>query len=203
MALGAEPLLVFFSTGKDSVVMLDLLMQHHSGPRRYFYMYFMAVRPSTERLLSWYEHHYSITIERIPDESTRSVASGKKVRLADIESELRAETDYSYIAQGVRRDESMARRGMLAKTANGIDSRNLKFYPIADVKAKEALAYCKLHRLPLPVEYSYGLDHEISAPDGELLMLLKHNMPEDYKAIADAWPGAEAATKKAMWYGSK
>lgn len=200
-SLKYEPLIVLFSTGKDSVAMLDLLAKHHTGEMRVFFLYFMTVLPSRERILRWYENHYGITIERIPPQETRSIQQGKKIKLGDIEKQLRAETDISYVTLGVRRNESMARRGMLAKIAEGVDQRNLKFYPVADMTAKEVKAYCQVNKLPLPVEYGYGLKHEISAPDSELLLWVKHNMPDDYRALVEAWPEAEAMTKRAAWYG--
>jgi sulfate adenylyltransferase subunit 2 len=183
--------------------MLDLLCKHHESDMVFVYLYYFATTPSKDALLRWYERRYRITINRLPGPATRSIECGKKIRMADIEAELRQEHDISYIAQGVRRDESFARRGMLAKTVDGVDARNLKFYPVCDISAKEAMAYCKANKLPLPVEYSRGLKHEISEADGELLLWVKNNFPADYSALKTASPMVEAMTKRAQWYGGK
>jgi 3'-phosphoadenosine 5'-phosphosulfate sulfotransferase (PAPS reductase)/FAD synthetase len=108
--------------------------------------------------------------------------------MADIEHGLRAKYNISWIAQGVRRDESMARRGMLAHLSYGIDERNKKLYPIADFSTKQVMAYAKLNKLPLPPEYQHGFKHDFSVPDVDVLVYLKNNYPKDYKKVIAEFP---------------
>jgi len=187
-----EPIIVMFSTGKDSIVMADLLIKGYSGKKEFVFLYFVHGLEIKQRIIEYYEKHWNIKIRQQPHFLSLSLKTGKKYKIADIEHGLRAKFDISYIAQGVRRDESMARRGMLAHLPYGIDEKYKKLYPIADFSAKDVMAYIKLNKLPLPVEYSHGWKHDFSVPDVDGLVYLKNNFPNDYKNVIAEFPQLEA-----------
>jgi 3'-phosphoadenosine 5'-phosphosulfate sulfotransferase (PAPS reductase)/FAD synthetase len=190
--LNGEPIIVMFSTGKDSICMTDLLMQGYSGPKEFVYLYFVQGLEIKQRIIDYYETYWHIKIHQQPDPTSLSMKTGKKYRLADVEHGLRAKYNISYIAQGIRRNESMARRGMLAHLPYGIDERNKKLYPIADFSDKMVMSYVKLHKLPLPIEYNHGAKHDFSVPDVDDLVYLKNNFPNDYRKVIEEFPHLEA-----------
>ena len=190
--LNGEPLIVMFSTGKDSIVMADLLIKGYRGHKEFVFLYFVPGLDIKQRIIGHYENRWNITVHQQPHYGALSLKTGKKYRMADIEHGLRAAFNISYIAQGVRRDESMARRGMLAHLPYGIDERNKKLYPIAGFSAKDIMAYIKLRKLPLPVEYSHGWKHDLSVPDVDGLVYLKNNFPKDYAKVIAEFPRLEA-----------
>jgi len=187
-----EPIIVMFSTGKDSIVMADLLLKGYSGKKEFVFLYFVPGLEIKQRFIEHYEKRWNVKIHQQPHFETLSLKTGKKYKMADIERGLRAKFNISYIAQGIRRDESMARCGMLAHLPYGIDERNKKLYPIADFSAKDVMAYIKLNKLPLPVEYSHGWKHDFSVPDVDGLVYLKNNYPNDYKKVIAEFPQLEA-----------
>jgi sulfate adenylyltransferase subunit 2 len=187
-ALQGAPVIVFFSTGKDSIVMSDLLVKGYSGPKKFVYLYFVKGLEIKQRIIDYYEKRWQVHIHQQPHYRYLSLKTGKKYKQADIEHGLRARYNISWIAQGVRRDESLARRGMLAHLPYGIDERNKKLYPIADLSAKQVMAYIKLNKLLLPPEYQHGLKHDFSVPDVDLLVYLKNNYPNDYKKVIAEFP---------------
>jgi len=189
-----EPLIVMFSTGKDSIAMSDLLVKHYPGRMEFVFLYFVQGLEIKQRIIDHYESRWHVRIHQQPHYGALSLKTGKRHKMGDIERGLRVKYDISYIAQGIRRDESVARRGQLAHLPHGIDEKYRKVYPIADFSAKDVMAYIKLNRLPLPMEYSHGLKHDFSVPDVDLLVYLKNNFPADYKKVIAEFPHLEAIT---------
>jgi len=187
-----EPIIIMFSTGKDSIVMADLLMKGYAGKKEFVFLYFVEGLEIKQRIIEHYEKRWNIKIHQQPDFTNLSLKTGKKYKMSDIERGLRAKFNISYIAQGVRRDESMARRGMLAHLPYGIDEKYKKLYPIADFSAKDVMSYIKLNKLPIPVEYSHGWKHDFSTPNVDGLIYLKNNFPNDYKKVIAEFPHLQA-----------
>lgn len=192
-ALKDEPVLIFFSTGKDSIVSTDLFFKHHKGKKELVFLYFVDGLEIKEKMLRYYEKKWGCKIHRRPSfEHLNLLQDKKKYRMADIEASIREEFNISWIVQGVRKDESLARRGMLAHLPYGIDEKYRKLYPISDWSAKKVLSYCKLNKLPLPVEYQHGMKHDFYIPDAKLLLYLKNNFADDYKKVIQTFPQLEA-----------
>jgi len=187
-----EPIIIMFSTGKDSIVMADLLVKGYSGKKEFVFLYFVEGLEIKQRIIDHYEKRWNIKIHQQPHFGALSLKTGKKYKMTDIEHGLRTKFNISYIAQGVRRDESLARRGMLAHLPYGIDEKYKKLYPIADFSAKDVMSYIKLNKLPLPTEYSHGWKHDFSVPDVDGLVYLKNNFPNDYQKVTAEFPQLEA-----------
>lgn len=202
-ALSKEPLIIQFSGGKDSIVMLDLLMRHHTGKKVVVFMYFVPELDVKNRVIRYYEKKYGIKIDQVPSHRTLTLKTGKKWKMADVENMLREKYDITYIAQGSRKQDSMARRGMLQKLNNGVDYRNYKFYPVAEMSTREIMAYIKLNKLVLPVEYNHGMDRDFWVPDVPKMLWLKNNFPEDYKKVITEFPQLEAMVIRERLHGSQ
>jgi phosphoadenosine phosphosulfate reductase len=181
-----------FSTGKDSIVTLDLMIKHYKGPMKFVYLYFVKGLPMKEAILQHYEKRYGITIDRLPDSSHIFMKTGKRHKLAHIEADIRFKYDISYLATGIRRDETFSRRGMLAHIEHGIDEKYKKLYPVIDFSKKDIYAYIKFHKLPLPIEYNSGKDRDLYVPSASTLLILKRNYPNDYQVIIKEFPQLEA-----------
>lgn len=190
-----------FSTGKDSCVMMDLMMKHYKGEMKFCYLYFVPNLSYKEDVLTWYEKRYGITIDRKPSPNTLSLMTGKKITQSAVYQTLRKEYDIAYLAQGVRRDESLARRGMLAHIENGIDERNKYLYPVADFSTKQVWAYIKINKLKVGAEYQGGYKHDLSVMDAEGLLYIKNQFPQDYQKIIAAIPRMEDKIKRLEFYG--
>lgn len=202
-ALKNEPVLIMFSGGKDSIVVLDLFMRYFPKEQiKVVHYYFVPCLSIKERVLTWYEEKYNIEIIREPDSKTIALQSGKKsYSQANQEAVLRKKYNVKYLAQGIRKQDSMARRGMLANLPYGIDERNGKLYPIAEWTTKQVMSYIKLNKLMLPVEYSIGWDHDFYIPNATGMLMLKNNFPEDYNKVIAVFPQLESMAKRVEMYG--
>lgn len=198
-----EPVLVLFSGGKDSIVALDLCMRYFKRSQvEVLHYYFVPDLSIKERVLTWYESKYGIKIIREPDSKTIALQSGKKsYKQADQEAVIRKKYDVKYLIQGIRKQDSMARRGMLANLPYGIDERNGKLYPISEWTTKQVISYIKLNKLMLPVEYSMGQNRDFYIPNAEGMLMLKNNFPEDYNKVIAVFPQLEPMAKRVEMYG--
>jgi len=192
--LGEAPAVVMFSTGKDSIATLDLMMRHYKGPMKFVYLYFVNGLPMKECILRHYEKRYGIQIDRLPDRSHIFLKTGKRYQMAHLEQDIRSRLNISWLASGIRRDEMLGRRGMLAKIESGIDEKYRKLYPVASFSKKAIYSYVKLHKLPLPAEYNTGKDRDFWVPSASDLVILKRNFPDDYRMIIAEFPQLEAVT---------
>ena len=195
-----EPCLVGFSTGRDSVVMLDLLMKNYRGKMTFIYYYFVPNLDYKEKLLRYYESKYDIKIERRPHWITLSYMLGRRVEQGDVMKNSRHEFDLTYFALGTRRSESLTRRGQLAHIYD-IDEKFKYFYPVIDFTTKQIDAYVKMNNLVIGDEYRQGFKHDLSVPDNMGLLYIKNQYPDDYKKIIQTFPQLEAGIKRIEMYG--
>jgi 3'-phosphoadenosine 5'-phosphosulfate sulfotransferase (PAPS reductase)/FAD synthetase len=190
-ALKNEPLLLMFSTGKDSIVACDLMFKHHEGPKTLVFLYFVDGLEIKERVLRFYEDRWNTKIIRRPSADSLKMLTGKKIKLSDIEAGLRKEFNATWTVWGIRRSDSMQRMAIIGKTDRGIDERNRKLYPIGWWKPSEVYSYCKFNKLVLPIEYQHGFKRDFSNPDGDALIYLRNTFPNDYKKVIEKFPICE------------
>lgn len=193
-ALRDTPVALLFSGGKDAVAMADLWLKYHEGPKRWVFFYFVDGLEIVESVLRHYEQRWNITIDRRPCHETVSLMSrannnGRKYKFADVEKNYKAEVGINWSVTGIKRCDSLARRGMLkALGAEGIDQKQKRVYPVIDWSNKQALAYCKMNKLPLGVNYTVGINFSFWLPNDEYLIWLRGRYPDDFKKIVDTFP---------------
>jgi phosphoadenosine phosphosulfate reductase len=203
-ALEGEPILVMFSGGKDSIVCLDLALKYFPRDRLTFISYYFVPDLSIkERILTWYEDKYKIEIHREPDSKVIAYETGRKsYKQSDQEFAIRKKYNAKYLMQGIRKQDSMGRRGMLAHLDHGIDERNGKLYPIGDWSTRQVFSYIKLRKLALPIEYSMGMPRDFYIPNGRGMQFLKNNFPEDYAKVIEVFPNLEMMSRRVEFYGN-
>lgn len=189
-----DHILLFFSGGKDSIVSADLLRKHFRGKITWLYLYFVKGLQVIEPTLAYYSRAWGVEIHQRPCHETLALLAkreGKRKKLysiGDIEKRYREEFEVEWICTGYRRDESLSRRGAMAKAPEGIDLKYKKIYPVANFSAKQILAYCKLYKFPLPLTYSLGAERSVWVPDANQLIWLRSYFPGDYTRIVSAFP---------------
>jgi 3'-phosphoadenosine 5'-phosphosulfate sulfotransferase (PAPS reductase)/FAD synthetase len=168
------------------------MFRYHHGIKRLVYMYLVDGLSFKEKILSYYEKRWNTTIERIQSPVAVELSQGKKILLGQIEKNLRYKHNISWIVTGLRCSDSLIRRyfGRQADT-DGIDFRNRKVYPIKYWKERDVFSYCKINKLPLPVEYAMGARHDFCHPSIQALCWLKRCFPSDYKKVIDTYPKLE------------
>lgn len=190
--------IIFFSTGKDSVVMLDLIQRFFPNKNHeYIFLYIHKGLSIRETVLSHYSKRYGIEFQQYPQfDVAHQAGVGKKLKQSNIEKFIRAKHNKIWMFYGYRKSESLERRGMMAHIDNGIDWKYKKLYPLADWSAKDVLHYIKQNRLVLPPDYRSGF-RDINIFKGAALLWLYQNYRDDYELIRSQYPGIEGELLRA------
>lgn len=200
----SDSVLVAFSGGKESVVVLDMCFRYfkHVQP---FFQYAVPGLSFNEKLLTWYENKYNTEIIRLPIETTGTMfrygiytipdPTFPVVSETDVWNYVRHETGIWYVAGGERINDSMMRRARI-KHSGTIDELQGRMFPVAMWKTQEIYDYIKHHKLFLAKEQKV-LKHSLRIFHPEDLLYIQKNLPDDYDRILHMFPLAGAIIKKA------
>ncbi len=194
--------IIMFSTGKDSIALLDLCCKYMDPSRlKIVHLYFVRGLSWRENLFRHYENRYSITIKQYPQVDVASIYKSKsfsavnrevkKLTQPEMDRFLRKEFNTSWMMYGYKKTDSLSRRGIISKLGNGIDYRNYKAYPLADWNEKDVFNYCKREKLPLPADYNMNF-RDVNFFHGNSLKWVYNNYPDDYNKIVATYPFIEA-----------
>lgn len=199
VSLKTRRAILFYSTGKDSVVALDLMHEYFDEIICVF-MYFVPNLEHINRWLKWAEVRYSkIKLVQVPHWNLSYVLrSGtfcvpnpnvKVFKVAHVDESMRLQYGINWTFYGMKKADSMNRRLMLNTYENGISDTN-KVYPLHEWSNKEVLAYMKANKLPEPVRYSKNASGGVGF-NIECYLYLKHNEPNDLQKMLKAFPLSE------------
>lgn len=195
-----DSVIVAFSGGKDSVVTLDLCCRYFKNVTAFF-MYQVSDLSFQEATIRWAEQKYGIEIERIPHfELSEFMAYGSFrhydtsvpiIGMNDIYKYVRLTNDMWWIAAGERISDSIVRRAMMKKSGC-IDDKRGRFFPIANFRKKDILAYIKHHKLKYAPETS-SMGHSFRSLAQKDMAMLKQHYPKDYERVKSWFPYVEAS----------
>lgn len=204
----SDSVIVAFSGGKDSCVVMDLCMRYF---RRCvpFFMYLVPDLEFQEKLLRQYEKRYNTEIIRIPHfECSNFLKYGSFtlyddnvdiVGIKDTYEYLREKTGIHWIAAGERAKDSIVRNAMIKKSGS-IDYKRGRFYPVAYWSKQEILHYIKMKKLYLsPEQKKLGFSFRSLA--GSELSVIKNLYPADFEKIKAIYPFCEASVKRFEIFG--
>lgn len=202
-----DSVLVGFSGGKDSTVVLDLCFKYFKHVQPYF-LYMVKDLEFQEKILRYYEKRYNTKILRYPHfQVSEFLAYGTCcladdyspiVKTHDMYNYIREETGIYWLAGGERMADSIIRNAMM-KRSGSIDHKRGKIYPIAYWKKKHVMAYLKNNKLPLSLESRIlGFSFRSFMPE-EMYKIRKH-FPKDFEKIKEVFPLIEASVKKYEYY---
>lgn len=186
--------IVFFSTGKDSVVLLDLCIKHLKRVEAVF-LYVVPDLEYKNAILEKYEKRYNIKIHQLPLWGiSRTFAKYSKAKItqlsqADVENHARERFDIEYVAYGYKMADSTFRGGILNAPCveHGIDKKNHRLFPLARWSEAEVMHYIKLNKIFLSPEYQYGF-RDINEFTHAGLQFIRQKFPRDFKRIIDFYP---------------
>lgn len=192
--------IVLLSLGSDSVATLDLVATRFKKRLVMYHWYIYKGLSFREKLLRYYESRYDIPIIQLPHHESFMLykLKGPRLHLATQYALMRRNTGMEWIVSGVKKSDSIQRRGMLLHLPNGIDSHNKKMYPITEWKRSEVYAYNKQQKLPVSPEYNDGW-HDLNFFKGRGLLWLYDNYPEDYERIRAEYPDIEGELVRAQY----
>lgn len=210
MAKMTDEVIVAFSGGKESIVVLDLCVKHFKRVVPFF-MYYVPGLSFQEKQLRWYEDKYGLEIVRLPHFELSNLMRYGTYRNIDLDVPIigmneiyqwmRETYGINWIAAGERSGDSVI-RGAMIKHSGSIDEKRGRFYPVAWWTKQEILDYIRVKKL------YQGMDsrvmgtsfHGINTPS---LVFLNEYFPTDYQRALRLFPLAEGAITRYKTYGKK
>lgn len=194
--------ILFYSGGKDSLVLLDMLSSLFDEVHCVF-MYFIKDLEHQQPLLIYPKRYPNVILHQLPhwmlshyyqNDYYRFHRLEKNVpllKLTDIEQNAKTLTGAEWVVNGAKRSDSLNRNLMLGTLKfNSIQEVSKRVYPLAEWKKKDVLAYMKANKIIKPVEYgiakSNGVDLKL-----DVLLFLRKEYPGDYYKILIHFPFAE------------
>lgn len=200
-------ILIAYSGGKDSLVVLDMcskIFKHIIC----FYMYIVPGLSIIEQQMKYARDRYGVEIIQYPHwvlslyfkrgiycNPHHKYDNIPDLTPNDIFALAREDTGFWLIATGQKRSDTLWRKRNLSSETIGVIN------PLKDWNKFEVLAYCKLHNIPLP-DAAKGNVSGIDLSERTLLWLYdKH--PEDFKKILKLFPFAEVPIYRRKYYGNE
>ena len=200
-------------TGKDSIMLADLLSKHFEEVVCVF-MYLVKGLEYENRYIKWTEKKYpNLKFIQTPHYALPSfIRNGylgiekidkfPKTSIKQIDEKIRKSTGIEYSIYGFKKVDGITRRLMLNDLSDGIHPKTKKCYPLKDLKNSDVLNYIKDNNLIEPFNYgttkpSSGCD--ISTP--EFQDYLRKNYPSDLEKIYRQFPLAPTILFKYDNYG--
>lgn len=192
-----DRVILFYSCGKDSEVLLDLMAPHFKEIVCVF-MYFVKGLDHIDNYLRTIKARYSnVRIMQVPHWNlSRALRIGfccvanpnvKIMSLKDIDESVRMKTGISYSFYGMKQADGMHRRLMLRGYENEAISNMNKVYPLSHWKKSDVLAYIKARRLPEPIAYTNEAGNGLWF-DAKCFDYLRRHYPQDLEKIYKVFP---------------
>lgn len=202
--------IVSFSTGKDSLVLLDLCKKYFDNIYVYF-MYIVKGLEYFENKIKYAEERFNVKIKQYPHpELSRYLRNGvctfdayetPKISYLDIMNCVKQDFNCEWIGYGWKKTDSLQRRGYLSTLRlDGINDKSKTFYPISQWNDNMIKTYLKHNNIIIPKTNKIG-QFEVNLTYNSL-KFMKDNYNNDYNKILKQFPFAEAIIKRKEIYGN-
>lgn len=195
-----KAILFHSATGKDSLVMLDL-MSPFFKEIACVYMYTVPDLRSVTRYIKWSEARYPnahfmqaphFNISTWIKSGYLGMRQNEKqpiLSLANITEKARAHTGIDWAFFGMKEVDSLNRRIMLRTYDDGINWKTRKAYPLYAYKNKDVVRYIKEHGLMTNMSYGGGKASSSENPASwSYLVWLRENFPDDLERVCAMYP---------------
>lgn len=199
-----KDVIVSFSGGKDSLVVMDLAVQH----ARSVHAFFLELLPLDvmDAQLAESEQRWGVPIRRLPHwlrfENQKTGAycfhatDAPELRLNDLYAVVRKQTGAKLIVTGAKASDSLWRRRTGVAKFAGDDLKA----PLWHWSKKDVLQYLRAKGIPQPEadarHNATGID--LSYPS---VLWLYDNYPDDFRKLERFYPFVGAIIKRREWYG--
>lgn len=189
--------ILFYSCGKDSEVLLDLMAPQFKEIVCVF-MYFVKGLEHIENNLRAVKNRYpNVKVMQVPHWTlTRVLRCGlycipnpnvKIFSLKDIDELVRLKTGIQNTFYGMKKADGLNRRLMLRGYEKEAISSTNKIYPLSQWKKADVLAYIKARNLPEPIAYNKNKSQGLTFVP-EVFDFLRQNYPQDLERIYQVFP---------------
>lgn len=203
-----DSVLVSYSGGKDSLIVMDLCVRTFTTVSAFFMAFLPGLRYNAEVMARFSARWPDVPIREYPHWLTRNLLywapwSDPSYRmddlprwdLKDVYAAARAETGIRLIAFGGKRNDGVWRnRTMTAKLRHD----DALIAPLVEWTKYDVVAYCA--RQALPVMTSDGRNASGVDLSERSLRWLKVEYPDDFEKVCEVFPYAEASLYRADWY---
>lgn len=189
-----DSLLVGYSGGRDSLAVTDLCCK--SGKR--VVLFFMEFLPGMDYTAYWCglaESRWKVEVRRYQHWGV-SIAfrtgtflpfpiNVPRIKLADIERAVRADTGIEWIAYGYKSIDSLQRRAWMNKWSRGLNPDKKILAPLKDWNGTDVQAYLQRRRIPAPDQGKRVSGIDLTPGCMEFF---RREWPADYQRILRAFP---------------
>jgi len=210
----ADEVILFHSaTGKDSIMLLDVLSKKFVKVHCVF-MYIVKGLDYENRYISWAEKRYpNCTFRHVPHYALASFirngylgiekdVSITKTSISTVAERVKAAIGVEWSVYGFKKIDGITRRVMLNGYPGGIFEKTKKAYPLMDLKNGDVLNYIQDNNLIPPFCYDAGRPSsgcDISQP--LFLNYLRSKYPGDLQKIHRQFPDTKIILFKYDNYG--
>lgn len=191
--------LLFYSCGKDSIALLDLLSKNFDEVVCVF-MYFVKDLEHINKYINFSKNVYKnvsfiqkphYTLSYINNSGLFCSPSKTRIlKLSDIIHSVRLETGIDYVFIGNKQSDGMNRRIMLRTYEQQAISPHKLVYPLSLWKDKDVLKYIEKNKLPKPIQYGSKRSNGVGF-DLDVYLYLRKHYPNDLQKILSVYPLSE------------
>lgn len=195
-----DRVLLFYSAGKDSICLLDMLAEKFEEVVAVF-MYFVKDLEHLNRFMIYSQKKYpNVKFIQIPHWSLSKIhatglyCSPRKVRqvmFADVINAMKEKTGIEYAFIGEKTADNMTRRIKLRQYELEAISGTKNVYPLSAWKDKDVKFYIKKKKLPQPINYGVSSRSSGMGFNVDVYVWLRKFYPEDLKKILNTYPLSE------------
>lgn len=196
----SREVILFYSGGKDSLVLLDILSKNFTKVHCVF-MYFVKDLEHMRPYMNWVKRYENASLIELPHWMTSYYLKHghmghlrpegddiKSLRQADIEKEARRLTGCQWIVFGHKMADNMTRRIMLkGYTFDAINESLQKVYPLSHWSKGLCQSYIDGHKLIKPTAYGTKNSQGMDLTE-DVLLFLRENYPNDLQKVLDVFP---------------
>lgn len=218
VARGIDSVIVGVSGGMDSVVTLDLAVQHFKTIRPYF-MFIVPGLGFQERYLTYLERKFSVTIDRVPHwmlanmlrngvlrHDTQAASTLRKCRPGHFAEWIRKRTGLSWIATGEKAGDSLERNANMVRDG-AIQPARQRLYPLAWWSTSDVQSHLARNHIALPPDYRLNaaspesLCNQRGSSFGGILPMreilsIQEYYPDDFKKVVKMFPLVETQIQR-------
>ncbi|MDV7696283.1 phosphoadenosine phosphosulfate reductase family protein [Chryseobacterium soli] len=195
----ADRVILFYSAGKDSIALLDMLSKEFKEVVCIF-MYFVKDLEHINRFIDYSKKKYqNVTFEEIPHWTLTKIhkyglfcqpRNIRQMKFADTINAVKIRTGLQYAFIGEKKADNMARNIKLRQYELEAISTTNNVYPLSKWKDGDVLDYIKRNSLPQPIKYGNKRSNGVNF-DIDVFVYLRKFYPEDLKKILSAYPLSE------------
>ena len=190
--------ILFYSGGKDSIALLDLIAPHFDEIVLVF-MYFVKGLEHIEQYLTWASRTYpNVKVIQVPHWNLSYIRSAgvfcipdpsvRILKLKDIDNAVRARTGIEWSFLGFKQADSLNRRLMLKGYDKLAISPTKKAYPLSVWNQADVMSYISTRNLPAPISYTSGKKSHGVGFHEEVYLYLQEHYPNDLQKILTEFP---------------